>query len=75
MIRFGTTITGSLPEPDPDRVRAAIRAAMTQAAIFARALWYQRTQDLGIRRSGAYLQGVANAEIRVADEQNTATSR
>lgn len=70
-IRF-VTLTGSeVPEPAPDAVKRAVRAMMDTASTFARGLWYQRAADLDIRGSGAYLQGVQDAEIRILEEIET----
>jgi hypothetical protein len=68
-IRFSAEFQEFEP-PSDDAVRAAVRATIDTAAEFARALWYQRAQDMGIRRSGAYLQGIADAEVRILSEQS-----
>jgi hypothetical protein len=66
-ITLGADLSG-LPDVDLPRLEAALRAVLDTAAQFAKALWYQRAQDLGIRDSGAYLAGIQDAQIRVVEE-------
>ena len=61
-----------LPVPDLDALRRALKTVMRTAADFAKAVWYQRAQDLNIRRSGAYLQGIQQAQINPVSESITA---
>lgn len=76
MSQFRTTFQVSrsaLPRPNVPAVQRALHAVMATAATFAKALWYQRAQDLRIRASGAYLQGIQDAAVRVvSDKRNGA---
>lgn len=62
-----------LPTRSAD-VSQAVMGAMRKAVLFAQALWWQRAQDLGIRRTGAYLQGVQGATIRTVQEDVSDTA-
>lgn len=62
-----------LPRPTADgNVPAALKVAVRNAVLFARALWLQRAQDYGVRRTGQYLSGIQNATIRTVTEQESA---
>lgn len=77
MSQFHTTFQVSrsaLPRPSVPAVQRALRAVMTTAATFAKALWYQRAQDLRIRATGAYLQGIQDAAVRVVSDRAHGTS-
>lgn len=63
-----------LPEPKNPLVKMAIKDAIRTAVLFAKALWLQRAQDLGIRRTGTYLDGIQQAQIlTVNDLENGGT--
>lgn len=57
-----------IPVPDLEALRARLRGVIRMSADFAKAVWHQRAQDLAIRRSGAYLQGIQDAVIRPLSE-------
>lgn len=70
----GITVSASWDSPPNqpiDAVRAAVVQVLRTAAQFAQALWYQRAQDLGIRASGAYLQGIQQAQINIVTNRVT----
>jgi hypothetical protein len=60
--------------PTEAEIRAGVKAATRTAALFAQALWRQRAQDLGVRRTGAYLAGIQNAAIDTTHEHDSATA-
>lgn len=55
-------------------VQAAIAEATYKAALFAKALWMRRAQDLGIRRSGSYISGIIDALVKNKHEIRTEDS-
>lgn len=67
-VHFGLQFNEPRPMGDDDAIRAAVRAMMDTGAQFAKALWLQRAQDLGIRRTGEYMRGIQDAEIRKVSE-------
>lgn len=69
-IHFDAQLDG-LPVIDLERLQGALRAVMDTAGQFAKALWYQRAQDLNIRNSGAYLQGIQDATVELVEERNS----
>lgn len=58
------------PEVDFERLRTMLRATMDTGVRFVRALWLARAQALNIRRSGAYLAGIQDAQARVISEHD-----
>ena len=70
-VKFSARLDAPLPAIDLATARRMLRAQMDTAATFAKALWYQRAQDLHIRHTGEYLRGIQAAVITVVRETET----